>query len=39
MAAVGVDTVGTTPEEFAAIVKADLPIVRAAVEAAGLLKK
>jgi tripartite-type tricarboxylate transporter receptor subunit TctC len=39
MAKLGVDIVGTTPEEFAATIKADLPIVRAAVEAAGLLKK
>jgi len=39
MTAVGVDTVGTTPEEFAAAIKDDVPIMRAAVEAAGLLKK
>jgi tripartite-type tricarboxylate transporter receptor subunit TctC len=39
MTAVGVDIVGTTPEEFAAAIKDDVPIMRAAVEAAGLLKK
>jgi tripartite-type tricarboxylate transporter receptor subunit TctC len=36
---VGIDAVGNTPEEFAAAIKADLPIVRSAVEAAGLLRK
>jgi tripartite-type tricarboxylate transporter receptor subunit TctC len=39
MAAVGIDPVGDTPEEFAAAIAADLPIVRSAVEAAGLLRK
>jgi tripartite-type tricarboxylate transporter receptor subunit TctC len=39
MPEVGVDNLGTTPEEFAAVITADLPIARAAVEAAGLLKK
>ena len=35
----GIDAVGNTPDEFAAVIAADLPIVRAAVEAAGLLRK
>jgi tripartite-type tricarboxylate transporter receptor subunit TctC len=35
----GIDSVGNTPEEFAAAIAADLPIVRSAVEAAGLLRK
>lgn len=39
MANVGIDTVGDTPQEFAAAIQADLPIVRTAVEAAGLLKR
>jgi tripartite-type tricarboxylate transporter receptor subunit TctC len=39
MAAVGIDAVGDSPEEFAAAIAADLPIVRSAVEAAGLLRK
>jgi tripartite-type tricarboxylate transporter receptor subunit TctC len=39
MANVGIDTIGNSPEEFAAAIQADLPIVRSAVEAAGLLRK
>jgi tripartite-type tricarboxylate transporter receptor subunit TctC len=39
MAPLGVDTAGTSPEEFAAAIRADLPMVRSAVDAAGLLKK
>ncbi len=39
LANAGIDTVGNTPEEFAAVIKADLPIMRSAVEAAGLLQK
>jgi tripartite-type tricarboxylate transporter receptor subunit TctC len=39
MANVGIDAVGSSPEEFAAAIGADLPIVRSAVEAAGLLRK
>jgi tripartite-type tricarboxylate transporter receptor subunit TctC len=39
MAPLGVDIAGTTPEEFAAAIRADLPIVRSAVEASGLLKQ
>jgi len=39
MANVGIDAVGNSPEEFAAAIEADLPIVRSAVEAAGLLRK
>jgi tripartite-type tricarboxylate transporter receptor subunit TctC len=39
MANAGVEAVGDTPEDFAAAIAADLPIVRAAVEAAGLLRK
>jgi tripartite-type tricarboxylate transporter receptor subunit TctC len=39
MATVGIDAVGDSPEEFAAAIAADLPIVRSAVEAAGLLRK
>jgi tripartite-type tricarboxylate transporter receptor subunit TctC len=39
MANVGIDAVGNTPDEFAAAIQADLPMVRAAVEAAGLLRK
>jgi len=35
----GVDAVGDTPDAFAAAIQADLPIVRSAVEAAGLLRK
>jgi tripartite-type tricarboxylate transporter receptor subunit TctC len=39
MTAAGIDPVGDSPEEFAAAIAADLPIVRSAVEAAGLLRK
>jgi len=39
MANAGIDAVGNTPEEFSAAIQADLPIVRAAVEAAGLMRK
>ena len=39
MAELGVDAVGSTPEQLAAAVQADLPIYRAAVEAAGLMRK
>ena len=39
MANLGIDAVGNTPEEFAAAIQADLPIVRSAVEKAGLLRK
>jgi tripartite-type tricarboxylate transporter receptor subunit TctC len=39
MATVGIETVGDTPEEFAAAIAVDLPIMRSAVEAAGLLRK
>jgi tripartite-type tricarboxylate transporter receptor subunit TctC len=39
MNAAGIDPVGGSPEEFAAAIDADLPIVRSAVEAAGLLRK
>jgi xanthine/CO dehydrogenase XdhC/CoxF family maturation factor len=39
MAPLGVDIAGNTPEEIAAAVRADLPVVRSAVEAAGLLKQ
>ena len=39
MANLGIDAVGNTPEEFAAAIHADLPIVRSAVESAGLLRK
>jgi tripartite-type tricarboxylate transporter receptor subunit TctC len=39
MANLGIDAVGNTPEEFAAAIQADLPIVRSAVESAGLLRK
>jgi tripartite-type tricarboxylate transporter receptor subunit TctC len=35
----GVDAVGSTPEELSAVIRADLPTYRAAVEAAGLLRK
>ena len=34
-----VDAVGSTPEELAAAIQADLPIYRSAVEAAGLMRK
>lgn len=39
MANLGIDAVGNTPEEFASAIQADLPIVRSAVENAGLLRK
>ena len=39
MTAAGIDPVGDSPEEFAAAIAADLPIVGSAVEAAGLLRK
>jgi tripartite-type tricarboxylate transporter receptor subunit TctC len=39
MANVGIDTVGNTPEQFAAAIHAELPIARSAVEAAGLLHR
>jgi len=39
MANLGIDAIGNTPEEFAAAIQADLPVVRSAVEAAGLLRK
>jgi tripartite-type tricarboxylate transporter receptor subunit TctC len=39
MTDLSVDPVGSTPEELAAAIAADLPIYRAAVEAAGLMRK
>lgn len=39
MATAGIDPVGDSPEEFASAIAADLPVVRSAVEAAGLLRK
>jgi tripartite-type tricarboxylate transporter receptor subunit TctC len=39
MANAGIDSVGNTPDEFAAFIQSDLPVMRAAVEAAGLLSK
>jgi tripartite-type tricarboxylate transporter receptor subunit TctC len=39
MADLSVDAVGSTPDELAAAIAADLPIYRAAVEAAGLMRK
>lgn len=39
MSDLGVDAVSTTPEGLAAAIQADLPIYRAAVEAAGLVRK
>jgi tripartite-type tricarboxylate transporter receptor subunit TctC len=39
MSELSVDAVGGTPEELAAAIQADLPIYRAAVEAAGLMRK
>lgn len=39
MAKLSVDAVGSTPEELAAAIQADLPVYRSAVEAAGLMKK
>jgi tripartite-type tricarboxylate transporter receptor subunit TctC len=38
MANMGIDAVGNTPEEFAAAIATDVPIMRSAVEAAGLLQ-
>jgi tripartite-type tricarboxylate transporter receptor subunit TctC len=39
MSDLGVDAVGSTPEELADAIRADLPTYRAAVEAAGLMRK
>jgi tripartite-type tricarboxylate transporter receptor subunit TctC len=39
MSELSVDAVGSTPGELAAAIEADLPIYRAAVEAAGLMRK
>jgi tripartite-type tricarboxylate transporter receptor subunit TctC len=39
MSQLGVDAVATTPEGLAAAIKVDLPVYRAAVEAAGLVRK
>jgi tripartite-type tricarboxylate transporter receptor subunit TctC len=39
MANLSVDAVGSTPEELAAAIKADLPIYRKAAEAAGIVQK
>src|SRR6516225_3531078 len=39
MSDLGLDAVGSTPEELADAIRADLPIYRAAVEAAGLKRK
>jgi tripartite-type tricarboxylate transporter receptor subunit TctC len=39
MADLSVDPVGSTPDELAAAITADLPIYRAAVESAGLMRK
>jgi tripartite-type tricarboxylate transporter receptor subunit TctC len=39
MASLAIDAIGNTLEEFAAAIQADLPVVRSAVEAAGLLRK
>lgn len=39
MSDLGVDAVGSTPAELAAAIRADLPVYRAAVEAAGLMRK
>jgi hypothetical protein len=39
MSGLGLDSVGSTPEELAETIRADLPIYRAAVEAAGLMRK
>ena len=39
MAKVGIEAVGNAPDEFAAMIEADLPVMRSAVEAAGLLRK
>jgi len=37
--AMGVDAIGSTPEQLAAAIEKDLPVYRAAVKAAGLLRK
>jgi tripartite-type tricarboxylate transporter receptor subunit TctC len=39
MSELSVDAVGSTPEELAAVIAADLPVYRSAVEAAGLMRK
>jgi tripartite-type tricarboxylate transporter receptor subunit TctC len=39
MSDLGLDSVGSTPEELVEAIRADLPIYRAAVEAAGLMRK
>ena len=39
MADLSVDAIGSTPEELAAAIQADLPVYRAAVEAAGLMRR
>jgi tripartite-type tricarboxylate transporter receptor subunit TctC len=39
MSRLGLDPVGGTPEELRAAIQADLPIYRAAVEAAGLMSR
>jgi tripartite-type tricarboxylate transporter receptor subunit TctC len=39
MSELSVDAVGSTPEQLAAAIEADLPVYRAAVEAAGLTRK
>jgi tripartite-type tricarboxylate transporter receptor subunit TctC len=39
MSGLSVDAVGSTPEQLADAIQADLPIYRAAVEAAGLMRK
>ena len=39
MSELSVDSIGSTPDELAAAIAADLPIYRAAVEAAGLMRK
>lgn len=39
MSELSVDAIGSTPEELAAAIAADLPIYRAAVEAAGLMRQ
>jgi tripartite-type tricarboxylate transporter receptor subunit TctC len=39
MAELSVESIGSTPEELAAAIAADLPVYRAAVEAAGLMRK
>jgi tripartite-type tricarboxylate transporter receptor subunit TctC len=39
MSDIGLDAVGSTPEEVVDAIRADLPVYRAAVEAAGLIRK